>query len=56
MFLTKKKKQTCNSNQKWNNEACQRKSKNYHKYKTNYSWNPSKCICENDKYFKRIVD
>ena len=21
-----------------------------------YSWNPSTCICENDKYLKRLVD
>ena len=22
----------------------------------NYSWNPSKCICENGKYLKSIAD
>ena len=24
--------------------------------KKDYSWNPSKCICENEKYLKSIVD
>ena len=47
---------TCNSNQKWNKEKCQRECKNYHKCKKDYSWNPSKCICKNGKYLKSIVD
>ena len=38
---------TYNSNQKWNNETCQCECKNYRKSKQDYSWNPSKCICEN---------
>ena len=24
--------------------------------KKDYCWNPSTCICENDKYLKRIID
>ena len=47
---------TCNSNQKWNNETCQCKCKNYRKYKKDYSWNPSICTCENRKYLKSIAD
>ena len=31
----------CNSNQKWNNKACQFECKNYYKCKADYSWNPS---------------
>ena len=27
--------------------------KNYHKFKTDYSWNPNKCIYENNKYLKK---
>ena len=41
---------TCNSNQKWNNKACQFECKNYQKCKEDYSWNPSTYICENIKY------
>ena len=37
----------CNSDQKWNDEACQCERKNYRKCKENYSWNPSTCICKN---------
>ena len=44
------------SNQKWTNETCQCKCKNYHKFKKDYSWNPSACICENSKYLKSIAD
>ena len=40
---------TCNSNQKLF------KSKNYHTFKEDYGWNPSTCICKNDKYLKSIV-
>ena len=47
---------TFNSNQKWTNETCQCKCKNYHKFKKDYSWNPSVCICENSKYLKSIAD
>ena len=32
------------------------KCKNYHKCKKNFSWNPSKCICENSKYLKIFAD
>ena len=34
----------CNSNKKWN------------KCKKDYCWNPSTCICENNKYLKSIAD
>ena len=47
---------TCNSNQKWNNGTCQFECKNYRKYKKDYSWNPSTCICENSKYLKSIAN
>ena len=30
--------------------------KNYHTCKTDYSLNPSRCVCENGKYFKIIAD
>ena len=30
--------------------------KNYGTWKKDYSWNPSICICENDKYLKSILD
>ena len=41
---------TCNSNQKWNNEICQCECKNYLMSKKDYSWNPSICLYEKDKY------
>ena len=47
---------TCNSNQKWNNEACQFECKKYHKSEKDYSWNPSTCICENSHYLKSFAD
>ena len=31
-------------------------SKIYCQFKKDYIWNPSTCICENDKYFKSIAD
>ena len=46
---------TCNSNKKWNNETCQFECKKYCACKKDYSWNPSKCICENSKYLKYIA-
>ena len=30
--------------------------KNYRTCKKDYGWNPSTCICENDKYLKSIAD
>ena len=47
---------TCNSNQKWNNKTCQCERKIYHKWKKDYSWNPSTCIYEKSKSLKSIVD
>ena len=44
---------TCISNQKRNNDKCQRVCK---KYNTCNSCNRSKCICENSRYLKSIVD
>ena len=46
---------TCNSNQKWNNEAFQCECQNYCKCKKDYSWNPSTCICQNSKYLKVLL-
>ena len=37
----------CNSSQKWNNDKCMCKCKNYLTCKENYTWNPSTCICKN---------
>ena len=47
---------TCNSNQKRNNRLCKCECKNSRKCRKRYSWNPSACICENDKYLKSIAD
>ena len=47
---------TSNSNLQWNNETSQCECKNYQKCKIEYSWNPSKCICDNSKYLKSIDD
>ena len=47
---------TCYSNKKWNNETCKCECKSYCTCKKDYSWNPSPCIFENDKYLKSIVD
>ena len=47
---------SCNSNQKWNNETCQCKCRNYRNSKKDYSWNPSTCICENSEHLKSIAD
>ena len=47
---------TCNSNQRWNNKACQCECESYRKWERNYSWNPIACICEDSKYLKSIVD
>ena len=46
---------TCNSKQKWYNKTCQYECKNYHKYKKDYIWNPSTCVCEKRKYLKKNV-
>ena len=48
------KNATCNSDQKQDNGTYE--CKNYCKYTKNYSWNPSTCIYENDKYLKSIAD
>ena len=47
---------TCNLKQKWKNKTCQYECKNYHKCENDYSWNPSRSICENSKYLKGITD
>ena len=41
---------------KWNNKTCHYECKNYHKCKKDCSWNPSTCICDNNKYLKSIDD
>ena len=46
---------TYNSNHKWKNKTCQCDSKNYHTCKKDYNWNPSICICKNNKYLTGIV-
>ena len=55
-FKHKLNSKTCNSSQKGNNKICPCKCKNYCKCKEDYNWNPSPCICENNKYFKNIAD
>ena len=47
---------TGNSYQKWNNETCQYACKNYCTCKRDSSWDPTTCICKNDKCFKMISD
>ena len=47
---------TCNPNQKCNNKTCQCACKSYRKCGKDYIWNPSACICENNKYLKSIDD
>ena len=34
--------------------ACQCECKNYCTCKKDYSWNPSTCICENNKYLYKV--
>ena len=48
--------ETCNPNQKWNNDKCQWERKKYRTCKKDYGWKPITCICENSKYLKCIVD
>ena len=43
---------TCSSKQKWNNKTGQCECK----CKKDYSWDPSTCICENNKYLKSTDD
>ena len=47
---------TCNSKQKWNNKTCKCEWTKYYNWETDYSWNPSICICGNSKYLKSVVD
>ena len=44
---------TCKTKQEWNNKTCQRECKNCER---DYSWNPSKYVCQNRKYLKRVAD
>ena len=47
--------ETCNSNQKWNNDKCQCECKKCHACKKDCSWNPSTCICESSRYLKVLL-
>ena len=47
---------TFNSYEKLNIETCQCECKNCCTCKKDYSWVPSTCIWENDKYSKSILD
>ena len=47
---------TCISNQKWNIKSRQCECKIYRTCKKDYRLNPRRCICENGKYLKNIVD
>ena len=55
-FNCKFNSRTCDSNQKRDNRLCKCECKNSRKCRKRYSWNPSACICENDKYLKSIAD
>ena len=46
----------CNLNQWSNSKKCRCKCKKTHICEKEYIWNPSKCICENEKYLASIVD
>ena len=39
-----------------NKYKCRSKCKKIHVCKKEYVWNPSKCICENEKYLASIMD
>ena len=56
LFEYKFNNTTCNSNQEWNNNTYQCECINCCTCEKDYSWNPSKCICENSKYMKSITD
>ena len=45
-----------NSNQWWNNDKCQCECKKHHTCEKDYIWNPSTCICKNEKYLASIMD
>ena len=55
-FKCKFNKATCSSKQKQNNKTYQCEFKIYRKYNKDYSWNLSRYICENSKYFKSVAD
>ena len=46
----------CNSNQWCNNNKCQCECKNHHICQKDDIWDPSNCICENEKYLASIMD
>ena len=37
-------------------QECQYECKNFRKCKKDYCWNPSACVCENNKYSNIIAD
>ena len=47
---------THNSNEKWKNKTRQCQIKNNRKCEKIFSWNPSICICENNKYLKIVAE
>ena len=49
-------RETCNSNQKLNNDKCQCECAKYCTCIKDYCQNPSTSICEKDKYLKGIPD
>ena len=46
----------CNSDQWWNNDKWRCECKKRHACEKGYSWNPSKCNCENEKKLASIMD
>ena len=45
-----------NLNQKWNNDKCWCECKQHHTCEKDYTWSPTICSCENDKYLANIMD
>ena len=44
------------SNQWWKNDKCQCDCHKHHIFEKEYVWNPSTCICQNEKYLASIID
>ena len=46
----------CNSNQNGIMKSANVSAKSYGMHKNNFNWNPSICICENERYSKSNAD
>ena len=47
---------TCEAKLEWNNKTCKCEWKNFPKYEKDYSWNPSKFICQKSQHLKNAAD